>query len=54
MLLAISHVTYIDQVLLEALLQIINEGHLARVVLEQHKVLYARTVALVQTRLHVG
>lgn len=50
----IPSVTYIDEVLLEALLQIINEGHLAREVLEQHKVLYARTVAFVQTRLHVG
>lgn len=46
--------TYIDEVLLEALLQIVNEGHLALEVLEQHEILYARTVAFVQTRLHVG
>lgn len=46
------HTTHIDEVLLEALAQVLYEGGLAGVVLQQDKVLHAHPVSGCQGRLH--
>lgn len=44
--------SYIDEVLFEALAQVVNEGHLAVVVLQQDKVLHSHPVPGCQGTLH--
>lgn len=44
--------SYIDEVLLEALAQVVNKGHLACVVLQQDKVLHSHPIPGCQGALH--